>query len=106
MVKEIVPFPKDFPTLGMGTVKKPDDSSSFLLASVLVDDKLGCIWNMLLDANFVEVEVFTKHDRNLFLFKLNGWDELFVVVEVFKEIEIKSLFNLIDVHFDQFITLK
>ena len=90
----------------MCTVKQSNNSSGFLLASVFIDDELSCIWYMLFNANLVEVEVFSKHYRNLFLFELNGWNELFITVEVFLEIKIESLFNLIDVHFNQFITLK
>lgn len=106
MVKEVVPFPKYFATLWMGTMKKPDDSSGFLLASVLIDDILDGLWNMLLDPYFVQVEVFSKHDGNLFLFELGGGNELLIGVEVFKEVEIKSLFDLFNVHFYELITLE
>ena len=87
-------------------MKKPDDSSGFLLASVLIDDILDGLWNMLLDPYFVQVEVFSKHDGNLFLFELGGGNELLIGVEVFKEVEIKSLFDLFNVHFYEFITLE
>jgi len=53
MVKEIVPFPEYFATLWVGAVKQSDDSSGFLLASVFINDILCCLWNMLLDANFM-----------------------------------------------------
>jgi len=87
-------------------MKKPDDSSGFLLASVLIDDILDGLWNMLLDPYFVEVEVFSKHYGNLFLFELGGGNELLIGVEVFKEVEIKSLFYLFNVHFNELITLE
>ena len=87
-------------------MKKPDDSSGFLLASVLIDDILDGLWNMLLDPYFVQVEVFSKHDGNLFLFELGGGNELLIGVEVFKEVEIKSLFDLFNVHFYELITLE
>lgn len=106
MVEKVVPFPKDFATLSVGAMEEPDDSPGLLLASVLVNDVLGGLWDVLLDSNLVEVEVLSEHNGNFLILEFASRNKLLIVVEIFQEIEIESLLDLFYVHFYQFVTLE
>lgn len=106
MVEKVVPFPEYLAALRMGAVKEPDDSPGLLLASVLINDVLVGLWDVLLDSDLVEVEVFSEHDGNFLVLEFTGWNELFTGVEILEEVEVESFLDLFNVHLDQLIALK
>lgn len=63
MVEEVVPLPEHLVALAISAAEKSHDSTS-LGALALIDDELLGAWDVLLDANLLQVIVLSHFDRD------------------------------------------
>lgn len=94
VVEEVVPFPEHFRALAMRAAQQPYDFST-LWAFVLIDHEVLGAWDVLLDANFVKIKVFSILNRNGLVIKDNlytGEMSIYIKVELLLDLGLGKLY--------------
>ena len=108
VVEEIMPLSKNLVfTVFMGASKHSNNLPGVMRRSVLINDKVICVWHVFVYSNFVQVEIFSLHYHNFcWLWMFFFWQLVsFRLRKIFQKVKTISLQSFLNTNLDKLVSL-